>query len=100
MLAEGGDPQNPEDWQTPERAIDPADELPPLRLSAGGQTYSVDDACLGGLASVLFSSPNGTGLRGRLARNAATPECAAELDAINSGLAALQDAIAHWRAAA
>lgn len=100
MLAEGGDPQDPADWSKPERAIDPADELPPFQLSAGGQTFSVDDACLGGLAGILFSNPGGTGLSQRLALNAATPQCAGELNAISAALGAIQDAIAQWRAAA
>ncbi len=100
MLAEGGDPQDPADWSKPERAIDPADELPPLQLAAGGKTFSVDDACLGGLAGILFSDPGGTGLRQRLAVNLATPQCAGELNPISAALGAIQDAIAQWRAAA
>ncbi|HXQ51482.1 MAG TPA: hypothetical protein VN802_10345 [Stellaceae bacterium] len=100
MLAEGGDPQNPADWEKPARTIDPADELPPLQLSAGGRTYAVDDACLGGLAGILFSSPAGNGLRNRLAANLATPGCAGELGAINAALGAFQDAIEQWREAA
>lgn len=100
MLAAGGDPQDPADWEKPERVIDPADELPPLRISAGGQTYAIDDACLGGLAGILFSSPGKAGLAKNLAMNIPTPKCASELSAVTSALPALQDAIAQWRAAA
>src|SRR5579862_7246915 len=100
ILAEGGNPQDPDDWTKPVRAIDPADELPPLQLSAAGQTFSVDDACLGGLAGILFSNAGSDGLRSRLAINLATPQCAGELNAISAALGTVQDAIAQWRATA
>lgn len=97
MLTPGGDPKNPADWYPPERAIDPADELPPLELAAGGRTFPIDDACLGGLTGMLFPSVQKQNVLGTVG---GSPQCAGELNAINGALGALQDAMEKWYAAA
>jgi hypothetical protein len=100
MLAEGGDPKNPDDWSKPLRPIDPADALPPLHIATGGMVFSIDDECFGGLTGILFAPPGGDSLARKIASRAATPRCAAELGYLSAGQPAIQDGIARWRQSA
>lgn len=100
MLVEGGDPNDPGYWSKPQRQIDPADELPPVRIDVAGQHYSISDGCLSWLAGLLAKSWTSNGQNDQLRRALSGPHCAAEVDAIRPHIGALQAEIRKWRTAA
>lgn len=83
------------DWVPAGGDTDPADQLPGVTVTIGGQQHELPDHCMARLAAVLFPK----GLRDQLRASLSPPEGCEDIDKIKPQAAQFRQNIQAWSAA-